>query len=62
MADLEERIAALQKTLADPGLYARDRAKFEQASTDLNEAQDALSALEDDWLALELLREELAAD
>ena len=61
MADLEATIATLQKTLADPGLYARDRAAFEKASTDLTEAEIALSKLEDEWLELELLREELGA-
>ena len=61
MADLETRIAACKKALADPGLYARDRAAFEKASTDLTEAETALATLEDEWLELELLREELGA-
>jgi ABC transport system ATP-binding/permease protein len=61
LAGLEEKIAGLQKELADPGLYSRDRTRFETASAALTEAQTALAALEDDWLALELLREELGA-
>ena len=61
MADLEATIATLQKTLADPGLYGRDRAAFEKASTNLTDAETALSKLEDEWLELELLREELGA-
>ncbi len=61
MADLETKIAALRKKLEDSGLYARDRAGFEKASTDLTEAEGALATLEDEWLELELLREELGA-
>jgi ATP-binding cassette subfamily F protein uup len=61
MADLEATIAQLQKTLADPGLYGRDRPAFETGSTQLTEAQTALSACEDEWLSLEMLREDLDA-
>jgi len=61
MADLEAKIANLQKTLQDPNLYARDRAGFERASAELTKAETALSRLEDEWLELELLREELGA-
>jgi ATP-binding cassette subfamily F protein uup len=61
IADLETAVARLQKTLADPSLYARDRAAFETASAQLTEAQTALSACEDEWLSLEMLREALDA-
>ena len=52
-------MAALQKTLADPGLYGRDRKAFEQASARFQKAGEELAAAEDEWLRLEALREEL---
>jgi ATP-binding cassette subfamily F protein uup len=45
--------------LADPDLYARDRTRFVKATQALNAAQEALAAAEEQWLTLELLREEV---
>ncbi|NWG26690.1 MAG: ATP-binding cassette domain-containing protein, partial [Pseudorhodoplanes sp.] len=59
MDRLEKTIAALQKTLDDPGLYARDRAAFDAASGALAAAQAELAEAEERWLALEILREEM---
>ncbi len=56
---LQARIAGLNDRLADPGLYARDRKAFDAASQSLAEAQSELSAAEERWLALEMLREEI---
>ncbi|WP_336485584.1 ABC-F family ATP-binding cassette domain-containing protein [Methylobacterium nigriterrae] len=53
---LEGAIAQLRAILADPGLYARDPARFEKASATLVEAETGLAAAEDRWLALEMLR------
>jgi ATP-binding cassette subfamily F protein uup len=55
------KAAALERTLADPGLYARDPAGFDRASRALAQAQAELDAAEDEWLALEEQREALAA-
>jgi ATP-binding cassette subfamily F protein uup len=55
------KAAALESTLADPGLYARDPAGFDRASQALAQAQAGLAAAEDEWLALEEQREALAA-
>jgi ATP-binding cassette subfamily F protein uup len=52
-------IARLGRILADPKLYARDQPKFKKATAELAAAEAALAAAEDEWLALELLREEL---
>ena len=57
MGELEALIARLRGVLDDPDLYARDPARFEKASTALTTAQAELSAAEDRWLALEILRE-----
>ena len=59
MAEMEAKIAGLQATLADPSLYSRDPALFRKTTTALGELQAQLSAAEERWLALEILREEL---
>ncbi|MBT3358378.1 MAG: ATP-binding cassette domain-containing protein [Rhodospirillales bacterium] len=61
MEKLQTDIAALQKKIADPDLYARDPAAFEAAADDLKSAQAQLDEAEEQWLALELLKEELNA-
>ena len=43
---------------ADPGLYARDPAAFETAAAALRTVEAAHAAAEEEWLALELKREE----
>jgi ATP-binding cassette subfamily F protein uup len=59
IAALEEEIAALGRSLADPQLYARDAARFGAAAARLQEARNELAQAEEDWLAVELKREEL---
>ncbi len=61
MEALGRDIAKLQTILSDAGLYARDRAAFDKASAALTRAQGELSAAEDRWLELELLKESLEA-
>jgi ATP-binding cassette subfamily F protein uup len=57
MAALQRDIAAAQKALDDPKLFARDRAAFDRHSGALAKAQAALHAAEEAWLELELARE-----
>jgi ATP-binding cassette subfamily F protein uup len=59
MEALGRDIAKLQAILADPALYARDRAAFDKASAAMTKAQTELSAAEDRWLELEILKESL---
>ncbi|MDX1717660.1 MAG: ATP-binding cassette domain-containing protein [Anderseniella sp.] len=59
MDKLTGAIAALQEKMADPGFYARDPAAFDKAAGDLQAMQDKLAAAEEQWLELEMLREEL---
>jgi ABC transport system ATP-binding/permease protein len=61
IAALEAEIARLSKTIADPSLYARDRAGFDKASAALGAAQNELAKAEDDWLRLEELRGQVEA-
>ena len=56
---LPATIAAHDKTLADPGLYARDRAAFDRTMQAADKDRATLAAAEDEWLALEEKREAL---
>ncbi|MCA6111925.1 ABC-F family ATP-binding cassette domain-containing protein [Bradyrhizobium cenepequi] len=56
---LQAEIAKQQKLLDDPNLYTKDRKKFDEASAAVAKAQQELSAAEDRWLELEVLREEI---
>jgi len=59
MEELQASITSLETTLADPELYAKDPKRFETVSQSLETAQTDLAAAEEEWLALELLREEM---
>jgi ATP-binding cassette subfamily F protein uup len=60
IAALLAKATELQAKLDDPQFYIRDRASFEKVTTDLAETQRKLAAAEEQWLELEILREELA--
>jgi ATP-binding cassette subfamily F protein uup len=60
IAKLQSEIDALQAKLADPQFYARDRAAFEKVTATLGELQLKIAAAEEQWLELEIMREELA--
>ncbi len=57
---LQTEINELQAKLADPQFYARDRAAFAKVTAALGELQLKIAAAEEQWLELEILREELA--
>jgi ATP-binding cassette subfamily F protein uup len=56
---LHASLRRLHDRLGDPGLYARDRQAFAQASAALSATQAELAAAEQRWFELELLREEI---
>ncbi|MGE3477193.1 MAG: ABC-F family ATP-binding cassette domain-containing protein [Rhodospirillaceae bacterium] len=60
MEQLRKEIAAADKKLADPALYSRDPKGFAAASGTLHKAEADLAAAENEWLELEILREEIA--
>jgi ATP-binding cassette subfamily F protein uup len=60
IAALHAKANDLQAKLEDPQFYSRDRADFEKVTTDLGETQRKIAAAEEQWLELEILREELA--
>ena len=59
IAALQTKVAELNELLADPNLYARDPRRFGETTTALATARDGLTALEEQWLTLEMLREEI---
>ena len=59
MEEVRKLKAKLQAALADPGLYGRDPERFRKLSQALGEAEGKLGEAEDEWLALELLREQV---
>jgi len=59
MEKLHKEISVLQTWLADPGLYARDPKGFAQRTAALAEREATLAAAEEEWLRLEMMREEI---
>jgi ATP-binding cassette subfamily F protein uup len=59
MAKQEDAIAGHKKVLADPELYARDPDLFTKTADALATAEQSLSEMEEEWLALEMKREEI---
>jgi ABC transport system ATP-binding/permease protein len=57
---LQSKIKELQAKLADPQFYARDRAAFEMAAAALTALHLEIAAAEEQWLELEIIREELS--
>ncbi|MBY0612802.1 MAG: ATP-binding cassette domain-containing protein [Beijerinckiaceae bacterium] len=59
MDALRAEIAALQDKLADPFLYDRDPSGFATLGAAVAAREDELRSAEDNWLELEMLREEI---
>ena len=59
IADLEKEIAHLNEQLKDPNLYKQDPDKFSKLANTLTNSKLELEQCENEWLELELLREEL---
>ena len=59
MDELHETKRMLGEKLADTTFFARDPAGFQKASFALAKADADLTRAEEEWLALEMLREEI---
>ncbi len=57
--ELRRDLEALERKLADVDFAAREPAAFLNATQNYSEVREALAGAEDDWLGLEILREEL---
>jgi ATP-binding cassette subfamily F protein uup len=62
IATLQAEASELQAKLEDPKFYGRDRAAFEKITAALGELQRKIAVAEEQWLELEMLREELAGN
>jgi len=62
IAALHDEIGRLEQLLGDPDFYGRDREAFTAAGAALTKAQGDLAAAEEEWLRVELLREEIEAE
>jgi ABC transport system ATP-binding/permease protein len=60
IATLQAETKKLQVKLADPNFYVRDRSSFQSVSAELGELHRKIAAAEEQWLELEMLREEIA--
>ena len=60
IAELQAEMKRLQASLDDPDFYSRDRAGFESTSAAIGALQDKIAAAEEQWLELEMRREEIA--
>ncbi|MCB1418859.1 MAG: ABC-F family ATP-binding cassette domain-containing protein [Notoacmeibacter sp.] len=59
IAKLTAEMEALEKKLGDPQFFARDAAAFNKSAADLETKRAARDKAEEEWLELEMLREEL---
>ena len=59
MEEAGAKIAALEAKLADPALFSKDPAGFQKIAASLDAERAALHAMEEEWLELEMLREEI---
>jgi len=59
MEKVEKDIAAREAKMADPNLFTRDPAAFNKLAADLEKLRGSLTKMEEEWLELEMLREEL---
>ena len=59
MSRLLTRIKQLEALLSDPALFGRDPEEFARASAELSQKQDEHDEIENQWLELEILREEI---
>ncbi|MCW1749851.1 ABC-F family ATP-binding cassette domain-containing protein [Rhizobium acaciae] len=59
MAKAEAEIAKREQVMADPNLFTRDPASFNRLAGEMEKLRASLTDMEEEWLELEMLREEL---
>jgi len=59
MEKTEGEIAAREAKMADPNLFTRNPAAFNTLAGELEKLREKLAGMEEEWLELEMLREEL---
>lgn len=61
IAVLQNEIKKIEQELSDPALYRRDKERFERLSTALEKKKNTCTQKQEEWLELEILREEMEA-
>ena len=59
MEKAEKEIAAREAKMADPALFTKDPATFNRLAAEMEKLRASLTSMEEEWLELEMLREEL---
>ncbi|MBB3976862.1 ATP-binding cassette subfamily F protein uup [Rhizobium azooxidifex] len=59
MEKIQSEIARREETMADPALFSKDQATFNRLAGELETLRTDLTRMEEEWLELEMLREEL---
>ena len=59
MGKAQGEIAKREQRMADPELFTKDPAAFNTLAQEMSKLRDKLEAMEEEWLELEMLREEL---
>ncbi|MDX3978289.1 ABC-F family ATP-binding cassette domain-containing protein [Shinella sp.] len=59
MEKAEKEIAAREAKMADPALFTKDPATFNKLAAEMEKLRASLTKMEEEWLELEMLREEL---
>ena len=59
MAEAEAKIAKLEEKMADPAFYTRDPNGFAKAAAETDTLRGKVTAMGEEWLELEMLREEI---
>ncbi|WCK01887.1 ABC-F family ATP-binding cassette domain-containing protein [Agrobacterium tumefaciens] len=59
MEKAQEEIAKREQRMADPALFAKDQATFNKLAQEMEKLREKLETMEEEWLELEMLREEL---
>ncbi len=59
MEEAEAKAAKLEERMADPAFFTKDPSGFNKAAAELGKLRDSIAAWEEEWLELEMLREEL---
>jgi len=59
MAKAEAEIAKREEKMADTNLFSKDPTTFNRLAAEMEKFRDSLVKMEEEWLELEMLREEL---
>lgn len=59
MEKAEAEIALREKKMADPNLFTKDPASFNKLAAEMEKLREKLTSMEEEWLELEMLREEI---